>query len=853
MPTGYAQLDERRGRQASSSRLMNIEKLVGEIKDGIAISEVAERLGAELQASGEQWRSLCLLHDESTPSMYFSDSKQQYHCFGCKAGGDVIDLVEQVRNLSFIESLYWLAAEADIDISERPLTEEEQALERLRDWCEEWLRQFRGVPTRLLSAVAQTFGVTYKSGETTLGLPGYFDQKPYLLNGTILPWRTPSGRLVGWRVREYEGEHKQVRGTPNDFPLGRIPDDTLFGIQVTRSAVADNGGVIVLVEGEYDTMALWNAGVTNVAAMGGSTLTDGQARLLENLHVREAVALFDGDEGGRKAAHAFAEKYWAHDIFFRVAICPTGLDPEDVVKQENGELRILTIIGGAGSALEYLLREEWSARPRTGLTEKLEFVKWIRDSYGQKLRSTDESLVLAEVAKWLEIPELEVRDYVRAADGALCAVDSERLLLGKASRDKRFYLHLRGQLGRDDFFVLKHQRLWDILAGMLIEDLEFDAPTVIAQAKTGGLPEGYVDGLLELQDSNWEYHRGVVADLSLRRSARDDALQFKDRIQDLQQPADLLVGDLTHRITTKALRKAGATQRQLTEQVDEAMETMHERMRNPDEIHGLNLGLQQPRLSRILQGLQSKRLVLVAAISGVGKSTMLCQWAASVAVHRSEPVDLVSLEMDETEILYKIASHMTAIDSTKISGGRLEPEEAQAVEYAMLRIRNSPLHLWCPDGLTGTEFLLYARESVMQRRTRAFFLDYVQLIDPEPGQERDAGYKLYGDFGRLVKMKVARGMDVAMVCAAQLNRGAASKERPTKEDMGDSYALVRHSDVIVILHGEEDSAHVDLWVDKNRQGAGGTMGGLVSTEYSKPTQTFHESGAEKLPEYTVKA
>jgi len=834
---------------AVRSRLINIDGLKSELREAITLSQVAEGLGIELVAAGDQWQALCPLHQENTPSFYISDAKGLYHCFGCKEGGDGIDLVQRLRHCDFVEALYWLAGEADVDIEkyERPLTEAELQQERFRGWCEKWLSLPLMPPSRISHVMASRFGVS-KAGGTPWSFPGmssapaYISDKPYLFNGVILPWRMPSGRLVGWRVREYPGDPKDVISTPNDFPLGKITD-TLFGIQLAREHIAD--GSLIVVEGEYDCIAMHEAGYPNTVAMGGSSITQGQMDLLEQLHVRQVIVVFDGDDAGRLAAKVLAERVWQHNIQVRIGICPDGEDPESMVTRSD--ISMWQVLADARHALEHLLRIEWAARDRGTLSSKLEFVHWIRSTYGGKLRSADESLVLAEVAKWLQIPEMEVRDFVRSSDTALVVHDSERVLLGAACRERSTFVWLRSQLMQQDFHMLKHQRLWQALSDMLIDGQDFDLITI--ENRADGLPAGYIRDLVSLPGANLDWHKDQVADLSLRRSARDDALAFKDRITDLSTPAELMVGELTHRVTTKALRKYSAVVRQLPEQVDDAMGELHQRMRNPDGVHGLSLSTQYPGTTRTLQGLQSKRLVLLSAISGMGKSSMLITWAGAIAIQQSIPLDFISLEMDEFEILYKLAAHMTGVDSMKITGGALDDNEARLVERAMDRIRKSPLHVWTPDGLTGTEFLLYARESVMQRQTRAFFLDYIQLVDPESGQERESGYKLYGDFGRLMKMKVARGMDVACVCCAQLNRGASVKERPTKEDIGDSYALVRHSDVVMVLTGEEDSSTMDLWIDKNRQGPGGV---LIPIRFDKPISTFSEvDGGTLTPDYLV--
>jgi replicative DNA helicase len=98
-------------------------------------------------------------------------------------------------------------------------------------------------------------------------------------------------------------------------------------------------------------------------------------------------------------------------------------------------------------------------------------------------------------------------------------------------------------------------------------------------------------------------------------------------------------------------------------------------------------------------------------------------------------------------------------------------------------------------------------------------------------------------------MKVARAMDTTVICCAQLRRDAASKERPTREDMGDSYQLVRDADVILILKENEGSSTVDLWIDKNRQGPGSV---LIPTVFERESQTFREAhNASRVPDYRI--
>lgn len=827
------------------SRLVNTDKLKLEIADTLLLSEVAARLcDVELVPSGHQQKGLCPIHGEDTPSFHVSDGRGLFYCFGCKAGGDSIALVQQVHHVGFRDALVMLAGEAGIDITayERPATPEEKQKDALQAWCESWLASLELDCSRVTADTASAFGTVKPVQRVSDGdLPPALKEKSYLLRGeTLFPYRAANGRLVGWKVRHPE---KKMFTTGTDWPLHEA---VIWGLNVTRSHIAN--GKLILVEGEWGAEVLFEEGIQNIGAIGGSKFTDEQMTILEEMHIREVIFLLDGDEGGRTAAEAIAKRYWKHKINVRIAQAWQGADPEDMIRA-MGVDAVRSTIDGARGALEWLLYQEWASQPRQSLTAKLDFVKWIQANYGDQLIGVQETLVLKEAAQWLELPDSDVLDFVRADKTLLQAPDSEKAVLGRCCRDQPYYLTLRKRMVAHDFYVLKHQRLWMVLEQMLADGLDFELATIRRRAEDQGVEPAYLDVLAETGDLNIGWHEDQVIDFSIRRQTRMDADHFREVIADLNVPANQLIGTLTHSVTSKALGRASGAFRGIQEQVDEAMDKLHERMRNPNAVVGIDLGSQFPKLTRSLQGLQRRRLVLVGATSGRGKSTLTLQFVTGLAVHQAIPTDFVSLEMDADEILFKQCSHLTGIDSLKITAGDLTPDEAKKVEQAMARIRRSPLRIYAPDGITPNEFLLYCREAVMERRTEVFVLDYAQMVGPDAETQRLSRYEQLGQFAYLAKQKVCRGLDTTVIACAQLKREAASKEEPTPEDMGDSYELVRAADVILLLN-ENDNQQSELWIGKNRQGPGGV---LIPAVYDKPANTFHEreAGAAKLPDYAI--
>lgn len=828
----------------NASRLVNTDKLKTEIAEALPLSAVASMLcDVELAASGHQQKGLCPIHGEDTPSFHVNDSKGLYFCFGCKAGGDSIDLVQRVHHVGFRDALVLLAQEAGIDIKqyERPATPEEKQKDALTAWCESYLAGRQADSSRVTVETARQFGIV-KPFTPQGPLPPALKDKDYLFKGeTLFPYRAANGKLVGWKVRHPD---KKMFMTSNDFPL---MEPVVWGLDTTRPHIED--GVLYVVEGEWDAAVLYDYGIHNIAAIGGSKWTDEQMQLLVDMHVREVVFLLDGDEGGRTAAESIAKRFWRHpSVNVRIAQCWAGADPEDMVRTMGADA-VRESFDSARGGLEWLLYQEWARHPRQTLSAKLDFVKWVQVEYGDQLVGVQESLVLKEVAQWLDLPDADVLDFARATKTLLQAPDSEKAVLGRCCRDQPYYIALRKRIVVSDFYVLKHQRLWTTLEQMMADGLEFELAAIKSRAENQGVDPAYTEQIAATGDLNIGWHEEQVIDFSTRRMARADADHFREVIADLNVPANQLIGTLTHAVTSKALGRGSGAFQAIQEQVDEAVDKLHERMRNPTAVVGLDLGSQFPKLNRLLQGFQKRRLVLVSATSGRGKSTLTLQFVTGLAVHQSVPTDFVSLEMDADEILYKQCSHLTGIDSMKITAGDLTKDEAQRVERAMARIRRSPLRIYAPDGISPNEFLLYAREAVMERRTEVFVLDYAQMVGPDAETQRLSRYEQLGHFAYLTKQKICRGLDTTVVCCAQLKRDAAGKEEPTAEDMGDSYELVRAADVILLIN-ENDNQQSELWVGKNRQGPGGVLNPLV---YDKPSNTMYEreAGAAKIPDYAV--
>jgi DNA primase len=337
-----------------------------------------------LRSSGGTMKGLCPFHDEKTPSFQVTPSRGYWYCFGaCAEGGDVIDFMRKIDNLSFVEAVERLADRVGIQL--RYSADPGQRLEpgtrsRLADALRMAAEFFAGqlnspdaVAARQFLAergfdrdAAERFQVGFapRDGRALLQhLRGHrFSDQELVSAGLVREsgWDFFQGRAM-WPIRD-SGRQVLGFGARRLFEEDRIPakyintpetllykkSNVLYGLDLARTAISKKSQAVV-VEGYTDVMAAHLSGVETAVASCGTAFGDDHARLLRRLMGNhdafhgEVIFTFDGDEAGQAAAL----KVFAGDQNFvtqtYVAIEPTGLDPCDL-RLQRGEAAVRELI-----------------------------------------------------------------------------------------------------------------------------------------------------------------------------------------------------------------------------------------------------------------------------------------------------------------------------------------------------------------------------------------------------------------------------------------------------------------------------------------------------------------------------
>ena len=329
-----------------------------------------------LRKSGVNYKGLCPFHEEKTPSFVVTPSKGICHCFGCHKGGNAINFLMQINNMTYPEAIRWLARKYNIEVIETGIDDKagqerkhREALLTLNQWANEYFQR-----TLNDTSEGQGIGLTYfRSRQFRDDIIhkfqlGYCPSSGYGLADaaranhistdnlveTGLCIKTNNGRLrdrffgrVIFPVHNYLGkivafggrilEKKDNVGKYLNSPESPIysKSNELYGIYFAKQAI-QRQDCCYLVEGYTDVISMHQCGIENVVASSGTALTHDQIRLIKKFTTNLTV-LYDGDNAGIKASLRGIDMLLEHGLNIKVLLLPDGDDPDSFARKHTAE------------------------------------------------------------------------------------------------------------------------------------------------------------------------------------------------------------------------------------------------------------------------------------------------------------------------------------------------------------------------------------------------------------------------------------------------------------------------------------------------------------------------------------
>ena len=351
---------------------MTIEKVL----DAANIHDVVSQF-VTLKRRGVNYVGLCPFHDDKTPSFYVSPSKGICKCFSCGKGGNAAHFIMEHEQIGYVDAIEWLAQKYGIQIEKRQLSakeklrqDERESLFIVNEFACKWFQeQLTGTPEGIAIGMQYFRKRGFRDDTIKKFQLGYCPEKgdqfakaaldkgfkrEYLIatglcyerdNGElrdrfwgrcIFPIKTISGKTVafGGRVLLADAKAAKVAKYVNS-PESSIytKRNELYGIYLAKQAITRQDRCF-LVEGYIDVTSMFQSGIENVVASSGTSLTEGQIRLIRRF-TDNITVLYDGDSAGIKASIRGIDMLLKEGLKVKALLLPDGEDPDSFAQKHN--------------------------------------------------------------------------------------------------------------------------------------------------------------------------------------------------------------------------------------------------------------------------------------------------------------------------------------------------------------------------------------------------------------------------------------------------------------------------------------------------------------------------------------
>ncbi|HYC40243.1 MAG TPA: DNA primase [Chitinophagaceae bacterium] len=341
------------------------------IQEVLGRLDITEVIGAfvKLKKRGSNYLGLCPFHNEKTPSFSVSPTKEIYKCFGCGRSGNTISFLMEHEKYTYVEALRWLAKKYGVEIEEVFASDEQrqsqqtsQSLFIVNQFAQEFfstqlfdteegkdvgLAYFkeRGFREEVIRKFQLGYSPERKDAFAREALARQYNPELLLRAGlvqqrqdeqvdnyrgrVIFPVHNHSGKVVGFGARTLKSNDKSPKyiNTPENEIY--VKSKILYGSYFARQAI-DKADECLLVEGYTDVISLHQAGVENVVASGGTSLTQEQLRLIRK-YSNNLTIIYDGDSAGIRAALRGLDLALEEGLNVKLVLLPENEDPDSYV------------------------------------------------------------------------------------------------------------------------------------------------------------------------------------------------------------------------------------------------------------------------------------------------------------------------------------------------------------------------------------------------------------------------------------------------------------------------------------------------------------------------------------------
>ena len=420
-------------------------------------------------------------------------------------------------------------------------------------------------------------------------------------------------------------------------------------------------------------------------------------------------------------------------------------------------------------------------------------------------------------------------------------VDIERCVLGALMIERDAITTVIDILKPEHFYHPDHKKVYNAILDLYNSNSPIDITTVIEQLKKNGSlaavgGEFFVQSLTErvLSAANIEYHSFLIIECSIKRQLISVAGVIETAAFDERTDVFTLLDDAEKKIfniTSNTIKRNYVDMKTI---MRETIADIEAKKDNRSGITGIPSGFEV--LDSLTAGWQPSDLIIVAARPGMGKTAFMLSLMRYASVEKNIPVAMFSLEMSSSQLMTRLISAESELESDKIRKGHLEDYELEQIKIKTQKISKAPIYIDDTPALSVFELRTKCRKLKLQHDVQLIIVDYLQLLTTDTNRNTFNREQEIAHISRSLK-SLAKELNVPIITPSQLSRAVEIRggdKRPVLSDLRESGAIEQDADIVMFLYrpdyygitedelGNNLSGVTEVIVAKHRNGPLGT-------------------------------
>lgn len=414
------------------------------------------------------------------------------------------------------------------------------------------------------------------------------------------------------------------------------------------------------------------------------------------------------------------------------------------------------------------------------------------------------------------------------------SLDSERALLGALLLKPDAIHDVSDTIRPDSFYAEKHRIIFEMMRELSERGEPIDILSLSERLTANGNLEriGGRAYIAELSGSapapgNFAHYADLVSRKSVMRNLIDASYEITEAAYDEAQDVVQTLDDAEKKIM--AIGNASASHKfiAISEKLAGAWDRIEDMSKNKNGIRGIPTGF--PDLDTLLSGLHPSDLIILAARPSMGKTALALDIARNAAVRHDVPVGIFSLEMSSEQIVDRMLSAESYVDSWRMRTGAIHAEEDfSKIRDALENLSKAPIYIDDKPAQNILSMRAVARRLKRERGIGLIIVDYLQLMAPTNTKQSDSMVQQVTEISRSLK-QLARELEVPVLALSQLSRAVEQRGgKPRLSDLRDSGSIEQDADVVMFIHRDDkrnpdsDKPNVaEILIEKHRNGPTG--------------------------------